>query len=92
MPCPVPCDSILFFVPRTFFGPKFGVSLILRIATSQSNLLRGKIASLGKYKHLKGKSKYLKGENHQKVKKVRKLQAKKTHKNKKFLRLDFEHC
>ena len=37
-------------------------------------------------------NKYLKGENHQKVKKVRKLQAKKTHKNKKFLRLDFEHC
>ena len=55
-------------------------------------LLRVKISSLGKYKHLKGKSKYLKGENHQKVKKVRKLQAKKTHKNKKFLRLDFEHC
>ena len=43
-------------------------------------------------KHLKGKSKYLKGEPHQKVNKVRKLQAKKTHKNKKFPRLDFEHC
>ena len=40
--------------------------------------MRVKIASFGKYKHLKGKSKYFKGENHQKVTKVRKLQAKKT--------------
>ena len=45
-----------------------------------------------KYKHYKGKTKYFKGENNKKVKKVRKFQAKKNHKYKKFLRLDFGNC
>ena len=45
-----------------------------------------------KYMHYKGKSKYCKGKNNKKVKKVRKFQAKNTHKNKKYLRLNFGNC
>ena len=35
-----------------------------------------------KYKHYKGKSKYFRGENNKKVKKLRKFEANNTHKNK----------
>ena len=42
-----------------------------------------------KFNHYKGKCKYFKGENNKKVKKVRKFQAKNTHKNKKYSRLNF---
>ena len=45
-----------------------------------------------KYKHYNGKSKYLKGENDKKAKKVRKFQAKNTYKNKKYSRLHFGNC
>ena len=42
-----------------------------------------------KYKHYKGKSKYFRGENNKKVKKVRKFEAKIAQKNKKYLSLNF---
>ena len=45
-----------------------------------------------KYKHYKGKSKYFKGKTNKNIKKVRKLQAKKKHKNKKFQGLNLGLC
>ena len=45
-----------------------------------------------KFNHYKGKCKYFKGENNKKVKKVRKFEAKSTHKNKKYSRPNFGNC
>ena len=45
-----------------------------------------------KYKHYKCKNEYFKRKNNKKVKNVRNVQAKNTHKNKKFSRLNFGNC
>ena len=45
-----------------------------------------------KFNHYKGKCKYIKGKNNKKVKKVRKSEAKNTHKNKKYSSLNFGNC